>query len=79
MIKNLWARTELHGRMVITLLRIREILGSNVSPEILTEGFRSFPQFLQANAGLVSPLSHDCFLPHSLQIITHSTHQVSEM
>jgi hypothetical protein len=37
------------------LLRIREVPGSNSAPRtaILTEIFRSFPQSLQENAGVV--------------------------
>jgi hypothetical protein len=40
----------------------------------MTEVFRGFPQFLQANAGIVGAylkLGHDRFLSHPFQFIIH--------
>jgi hypothetical protein len=47
-------RTEPRGRVVSTLLRIREVSGSNLGPETgYPEVFRGFPQSFQANAEIV--------------------------
>jgi hypothetical protein len=40
---------------------------------ILTEIFHGVPPFLQANAAIVPHLSQDCFLPDSIQFISHPT------
>jgi hypothetical protein len=41
---------------------------SSVTPAIQTEGFRSFPQSLQANAGIVTRLGHYRFITNPLQL-----------
>jgi hypothetical protein len=41
------------------------------TPSILTEVFRSLPPSFQANAGIVPPFCHDCFLPNHFQFIIH--------
>jgi hypothetical protein len=51
-------------------LRIREILVSNLGP-ILTEGFRGFPQPLEASARIVPQVTPPLILPHPLQFIIH--------
>jgi hypothetical protein len=46
--------TERYGRRLALLLRIREVQGSDLRPKTgYPEGFRGFPQSLQANASTV--------------------------
>jgi hypothetical protein len=40
-------------------------------PAIMTEVLRGFPQSLQANAGIATPLDHDRLLPTPFQFIIH--------
>jgi hypothetical protein len=64
--RDIWLR----GTCILSLIdlvfhNISKINYSNINgaPVIFSEGFLGFSQFLQANAGIVPLLGHDCVFP----------------
>jgi hypothetical protein len=56
---------------LIFLLRMQEVQGSNLSPDILIEGFDGFPQFFQSNAGIVPYSRIRTLLSNPFQFVIH--------
>jgi hypothetical protein len=59
------------GEWLSLLLRIREVLGLDLGRRPTILSFRHFPQFPQADVGIVLPSRHCRSLPHPFKFIIH--------